>query len=155
MVSYICISNMNRMNKFFFLLLFLPLTACTENVQEDRLENTETVEQTIVKVVNVDDFEKAMANENVVIVDVRTDGEVARGVIPGAVQIDFMDRAEFEKGVAQLDKDKDILVYCKVGGRSAKAAKYLEEEGFQKVFDLKGGFDSWSAAGKQTEKLQK
>jgi len=80
---------------------------------------------------------------------------VARGVIPGAVQIDFMDSAEFEKGIAQLDRDKDILVYCKVGGRSAKAAKYLENEGFQKVFDLKGGFDSWSAAGKQTEKLQK
>jgi rhodanese-related sulfurtransferase len=36
-------------------------------------------------------------------------------------------------------------LYCKVGGRSGKAAKKLKEAGFTKVYDLKGGFDKWKS----------
>jgi len=146
---------MHRMNKLFLFLLLLPFTACTEGVIEDKKTDTVTIQEPLVKAVDVDGFEKAMQQKNVLILDVRTDGEVAQGVIPGAVQMDFMNRAEFENGVASLDKNKQILVYCKVGGRSAKAAEYLKGKGFLSVYDLRGGFDAWSAAGKQTETIQK
>jgi len=144
------------MNKILFLLLFLPLTACSDNTsQNEDTESHAVSQEPVVKVVDVKAFEKAMDKDNVLIVDVRTDGEVAQGVIPGAIQIDFMNKDEFQAGVAQLSKEKDVLVYCKVGGRSAKAAEYMESQGFKSVYDLDGGFDAWSAEGKQTEKLEK
>jgi len=143
------------MNKYLFLLLFLPLTACSGSTDNQIAQTEVSAQEPVVKVVDVEGFEKAMKSENILIVDVRTDGEVAQGVIPGAVQIDFMDNEEFEKGIANLDKNKEVLVYCKVGGRSAKAAAYMEEKGFKSVYDLKGGYDAWSAAGKQTEELKK
>jgi rhodanese-related sulfurtransferase len=145
----------NKMNKYLFLLLFLPLAACSGNTENQVAQTEISTQEPVVKVVDVDGFEKAMKSDNILILDVRTDGEVAQGVIPGAMQIDFMNNAEFEEGIARLDKNKEILVYCKVGGRSAKAAAYMEEKGFKSVYDLKGGYDAWSAAGKQTEELKK
>lgn len=130
--------------------------ACSESPADNQMASEETVSQEPeVKLLDVDDFEKAIQKDDILIVDVRTDGEVAQGVIPGAVQIDFMNAEEFKKGVDQLDKNKEVFVYCKVGGRSARAADYLKEKGFKSVYDLKGGYDAWSAAGKQTNKLEK
>jgi len=143
------------MHKYFFLLLFLPFTACSGNTENKHNVGETSVQESIVQVVDVEGFEEAMNKENIIVLDVRTDGEVAQGVIPGAIQIDYMDNEEFKEGIAQLEKNKEILVYCKVGGRSAKAASYLKENGFTSIYDLKGGYDAWSAAGKPTEKLNK
>lgn len=44
-------------------------------------------------------------------------------------------------------KDKTLLVYCAVGGRSNDAARYLASKGFNNVFDLSGGIYAWKAAG--------
>lgn len=144
------------MQKLLFLLLFIPFTACTSTNTDSQSKQTEQMAQEpVVKAVNADEFENAMQSEDVIILDVRTDGEVAQGVIPGAIQIDFMDTEGFEKGVAELPKDKEILVYCKVGGRSSKAAEYMAEQGFTKVIDLRGGYMAWTEAGKTTGKLEK
>ncbi|MHC4997234.1 MAG: molybdopterin-synthase adenylyltransferase MoeB, partial [Planctomycetota bacterium] len=46
--------------------------------------------------------------------------------------------------VGELDKDADIIVHCKMGGRSAKACQYLKNEGFEKVRNLNGGVLAWA-----------
>ena len=44
-------------------------------------------------------------------------------------------------------REKTVLVYCSVGGRSDKAARYLASNGFKNVLDLAGGIMAWKAAG--------
>ncbi len=47
--------------------------------------------------------------------------------------------------IDQIPRDRDVVVYCKKGGRSAKAARVLAENGFTQLFNLDGGINAWSA----------
>jgi hydroxyacylglutathione hydrolase len=65
------------------------------------------------------------------------------GHVRGAVNVPHLRlSAELEK----LPRGKRILVYCKSGGRSSRAASYLQREGFD-VVNLEGGYDAWAAKG--------
>ena len=44
----------------------------------------------------------------------------------------------------ELNSADEIVVHCKMGGRSAKAVKQLREAGFKKIKNLKGGIDLWA-----------
>ena len=57
--------------------------------------------------------------------------------------MDLLD-GTFEKELNSLDKEKPVLVFCAKGGRSNTAANILVENGFNVVYDLKGGYTSWS-----------
>ncbi|MBS1196543.1 MAG: rhodanese-like protein [Proteobacteria bacterium] len=77
------------------------------------------------------------------IIDVRTPEEFAAGHIPGAVNIP-VDR--IESGIASikgLGKDKQILLYCRSGRRSAIAKEILEKQGFRKIHDG-GGMENFA-----------
>jgi rhodanese-related sulfurtransferase len=76
------------------------------------------------------------------IVDVRTPGEVAGGMIPGALRIPL---DELEARRAEIGRDgRTTLLYCAVGARSAAACEYLSGAGFANLLNLEGGFQSWS-----------
>ena len=77
-----------------------------------------------------------------VILDVRTPQEVAGGVIPGAVHLDYH-RDDFSQMLSQLDKEMTYYVYCHSGVRSAWTADMMEEMGFKQVYDYKGGMQEW------------
>jgi phage shock protein E len=80
--------------------------------------------------------------KNVTLVDVRTPEEFNAGHLDDALNINWFD-ADFQKQVAQqVAKDKTIYVYCKVGGRSAKAADKLNALGYT-VVNLEGGYDTY------------
>lgn len=91
-------------------------------------------------------FAALLAKGNVLLLDVRTPGEVARGSIAGATNIDINDPA-FPSRIRKMQKDKTILVYCAVGSRSAAAAPMLIEAGFKHVVHLGGGIIGWQRAG--------
>lgn len=84
--------------------------------------------------------------EKVIIIDVRTPEEFASGHIEDAVNINIFDE-NFKKELEAIDKDKAVSVYCKVGGRSAKAAAIMKEIGFNEVYDLQGGIKNWEKEG--------
>jgi rhodanese-related sulfurtransferase len=73
---------------------------------------------------------------------------VDQGTIPGALHIDFM-QPDFVDKAKKLKKDDPVFVYCKVGGRSARAAEEMKKMGFENVYHLEGGIDGWTAAGFQ------
>lgn len=100
-----------------------------------------------VVVASVDAFEQKMNEPEVQLIDVRTDGEYAEGHIANATNIDVL-QSDFKDKVANLDKEKPVMVYCKMGGRSAKAAGILKEMGFKDVTDLEGGYTAWKVANK-------
>jgi len=74
------------------------------------------------------------------IVDVREPNEYQINRIPGSTLIPLGD---IPKRHAELDPDDEIVVHCKMGGRSAKAADFLRSVGFKRVLNLKGGILDW------------
>jgi adenylyltransferase/sulfurtransferase len=78
--------------------------------------------------------------DKVRIVDVREPNEYQINRIPGATLIPM---GEVARRYAELDPDEEMVVHCKVGGRSAKAADFLRSVGFKKVLNLKGGILDW------------
>ena len=102
--------------------------------------------------IDAETFDKMRrADKNAVVLDVRTEKENKAGRIPGSVLIDF-NSPDFDKKVADLDKNKTYLVHCAAGVRSARACKKMETLGFKKLYNLEGGMGAWEKAGKPVEK---
>ena len=100
----------------------------------------------VIENIDAGRFKEMMNSSEVIILDVRTPEEVLAGYIKGASPINFYDESFAEK-INFIQKDKPVLVYCKSGGRSAKAAEVLQTNGFKKVFNLKGGITAWEEKG--------
>jgi rhodanese-related sulfurtransferase len=94
------------------------------------------------------EFEKKINAQQPQLLDVRTAGEFQTGHLKNALQADWLKKDEFTERVKYLDKTKPILVYCASGIRSAAAAKWLLENGFTSVQNLKGGITAWKMEGK-------
>lgn len=88
----------------------------------------------------VTDYESLM-NDDVQLVDVREDDEVAQGSLPGMIHIPLGD---IPARIGELDATKTTLMLCRSGGRSAKAAEFLVENGFADVTNLTGGMLAWA-----------
>ena len=88
-------------------------------------------------------WEGFLTTENAVILDVRTEEEVANGIIPEAINIDIYKGQGFIYEIEELDKPKNFYVYCAAGVRSANACGVMQQLGFENVFNLVGGFSNW------------
>ncbi len=51
---------------------------------------------------------------------------------------------ELADRIGELNQDHEIIVHCKMGGRSAKAVQLLRDNGFDKVFNMRGGITAWA-----------
>ena len=76
------------------------------------------------------------------LVDVRNVGELVAGTIPGAVNIPL---AQLPKRLAEIPKDRPVVLSCAGGYRSSVAASLLRREGWGDVSDLLGGYGAWAA----------
>lgn len=95
------------------------------------------------KALNKKDFKEAIEQKKVQLVDVRTSREYKSGSISKAINIDFFQVGIFDELVLKLDKKEAVYLYCRSGSRSKKATRKLIGMGFEKVYDLKGGFLNW------------
>ena len=87
--------------------------------------------------------EQVKSDDNAVILDVRTEEEVEEGYIPDAKNLDIYKGQEFVNELEKLDKSKNYYVYCRSGARSAQACTLMDQMGFNKTFNLVGGFSKW------------
>ena len=94
--------------------------------------------------VNILNLSELTSAGEYVLLDVRTNEERLNGYIANSTHIDYYDEAFYNK-INLLDRNKPIYIYCKVGGRSSKAAIKIINAGFKKVFNLEGGFLKWSS----------
>ncbi len=83
---------------------------------------------------------RRMQNEEAVLVDVREADEVALSAIPGSVHIPL---GQFGQRAGKLPKDRDLLLFCYSGGRSAFATEMLHENGFPRAYNVSGGLLAW------------
>ena|SRR5215813_14138951 len=80
--------------------------------------------------------------DNIQIIDVRENNEVAIGVIPNSLHIPL---AQVVSRMGEIDSTRDVVVHCKMGGRSARAIEALHRSGHQgKLLNLRGGIIAWS-----------
>jgi sulfur-carrier protein adenylyltransferase/sulfurtransferase len=80
--------------------------------------------------------------DNIQIVDVREDNEVAIGRIPNSIHIPL---AQVLTRMNEIDPTRETVVHCKMGGRSARAIDALQRSGFAgSLSNLKGGIIAWS-----------
>ena len=78
--------------------------------------------------------------EDVHLLDVREPNEYQICRIAGSKLIPL---GQVAARVDELDRSRELIVHCKMGGRSAKAVALLQERGFTNVFNLKGGILEW------------
>ena len=83
-------------------------------------------------------------NPSLVIIDVRTTSEYDSGHIEGAININVN---ELESRLDELDINTEYLVYCRLGVRSTRAMSILNDNGFNKIYNMLGGITDWIDAG--------
>lgn len=96
---------------------------------------------------------KVEAYPPVCLVDVRTPEEFSEGHIMGAVNYDWYDSLFVDNISAAYDKSAPLYVYCRSGKRASEASAALAKAGFE-VYNLEGGYISWTEAGKPVTKYE-
>ena len=92
---------------------------------------------------------KAMieSNPSLLILDVRTAQEYTQEHLNAAINIPLSD---LSSRTGELEKNRQVLVYCQSGSRSAQASDILVKAGFTNVYNMSGGMTSWINAGYPT-----
>ncbi len=89
----------------------------------------------------VSQVKDACEQDEIQVVDIRNIGELAAGMVPGALHVPL---AELRSRIAELDPSRPVLLYCAGGWRSSVGASVLRAEGFADVSDLLGGYNAWA-----------
>ncbi|MCX7738526.1 MAG: rhodanese-like domain-containing protein [Hydrogenothermaceae bacterium] len=112
-----------------FLLGILSLTYAFENIDSTK-------------------FKEIMEKEKgILVLDVRTPVEYREdGHIPGSILIPVQILPQHIKDIENF-KNKKVLIYCRSGNRSVYASRILEQNGFNKVYNLKEGIIGWKKSG--------
>lgn len=85
------------------------------------------------------------AGESFELIDIRTQAEVARGMIPDAKFLPMhLIPLQLQRIAAS---DKPVVLYCRTGARSAQACLFLAQQGVGNVLNLAGGIVSWAQHG--------
>jgi rhodanese-related sulfurtransferase len=79
------------------------------------------------------------------LIDVRTPDEFKSGHILGARNIPLN---RMKQSLKAIRKDQAVFLYCQSGKRSKNAATYLYSQGYENLYNLKGGFNNWDGKTK-------
>lgn len=94
--------------------------------------------------IDVGELQRLQAEGPVNLIDVRTEAEVARGLINGA---DHIPLPMLPVKASEIDTRIPTVLYCQSGGRSAHACMFLAANGFRDLYNLQGGVMAWVRSG--------
>jgi phage shock protein E len=135
---------------------FILLNSCAPQQKQEAVseKSNQVTQQSLQKktlvTIPVTEALDILKTPDLVILDVRTPAEFQEGHLKNAQSLDFY-ASDFQSRLLTLDKKKPYLLYCHSGTRSGKTLKMLQEAGFEKVYDLAGGYQSWKAAGQPVQ----
>ncbi|MFK5983723.1 MAG: rhodanese-like domain-containing protein [Flavobacteriaceae bacterium] len=136
---------MKRLKLVYLLLLMVAFYSC-KDYSKDAVA---TGEIELISPQQV--YDAVYSGDFVQLVDVRTPEEYKINHLKRSQNI-CVTSDDFEEKVKTLDKNKPVYVYCKMGGRSANAAKKLQKLGFTKIYDMNGGILLWEEKKMDIEK---
>lgn len=87
------------------------------------------------------DLQTWLATEEPLLLDVREPWEVERCALPGSVHVPMR---EIPARLAEISRSRPVVCICHHGARSLQVALFLDQHGFDNVFNLAGGIDAWS-----------
>ncbi|NPV69004.1 MAG: molybdopterin-synthase adenylyltransferase MoeB [Anaerolineae bacterium] len=95
-----------------------------------------------VRAITVDEVKARLdAGDNLLILDVREPQEWAISAIPGTLRIP---KGEVLSRLEELPADRDIVVHCRTGIRSADVIRMLQERGYTRLYNMAGGINAWA-----------
>ena len=99
----------------------------------------------VIKEIDVVELRERLAgNGGLTLLDIRSDAEVARGVLPNSRHLPMH---LLPLRIGEFPADQDVILYCRSGARSAHACMYLMQQGFKNVVNLRGGILDWARNG--------
>lgn len=99
----------------------------------------------MVKEIDAQELKNRLAaNEEIHLMDIRSDAEVVGGMLPSSVHLP-MHLIPLKMG--EFSPEKEIVLYCRSGARSYHACQYLMQQGYDNVFNLRGGIIDWARQG--------
>lgn len=134
----------------FLIVSILALGSCAQNTNTETSTASGEVEgsvQTVATVTNLSqaDFKKSFeGKEGLQLLDVRTPEETSAGKIGDAKELNVFD-PNFSMKIVDLNYDKatPVVIYCRSGGRSARAAQMFIAQGYTNVYNLIGGYTAY------------
>lgn len=103
---------------------------------------------TLTAVIDASTVAAIRERADVLLIDVREQAEYDAGHIPG---ITLIPMSEISGRLAEIPKDKTVIITCRSGNRSSQVAGYLREQGFTNIHDMQGGILAWQQAGLPVE----
>ena len=101
-------------------------------------------QQSVFKTVTPQEARNLIENrKDLLLIDVRGQDELSEGFIEGSTLMPLWD---IVKGTQRPPKDKAILLICAVGGRSLALGQLMSKNGWNEVYNLKGGISAWKEA---------
>ena len=127
-------------------VLTLALTAPTAIAKDLTKGDMVTAAKATIAQVSAADAKALLDKGGYIFLDVRTSKEFKSGHIPGAV---WLSRGLLEFKIAKKvpDKNANIVIYCKSGGRGSLATDTLGKMGYKNVKNMDGGWKAWAKAG--------
>lgn len=153
---------MKKLSIIFLFAGFLLLVGCSAGEKNEASSNQETEDvsnfknsdaynseqekegtnnEVAYKTITSEEAKELLANNEVIIIDVRKQETFSDNHIPNAQNIPLK---ELEAKLPELDKSVSYLVVCQTGKTSETACKLLAQNGFIQLYNLSGGMDDWT-----------
>jgi rhodanese-related sulfurtransferase len=99
----------------------------------------------VVKAIDTTELEGQLSSgKEVILLDIRSAPEVERGVLPASKHLPMH---LLPLRMSEFPKDQEVILYCHSGARSYNACRYLMQQGFDNVINLRGGILDWAKNG--------
>jgi len=125
------------------LVVGLALIACSGPIAESPSEEADPPYGLITPAEAAALLGKRNGEPDFALLDIRTDAEIEAGHISGAEGLNFYDPS-FRERLAELDRSKTYLIYCRTGNRTGQTVPLMKDLGFERVYDLGGGITEWA-----------
>ncbi len=83
-------------------------------------------------------------DDSIRVIDIRQPAELNSGIIPGA---EALPMHTIPLRMNELKRDEKLIMVCRSGARSAQACMFLQQQGYDNVFNLRGGMIAWAGSG--------